>query len=597
MSKHVGTRLFTIIEQKSVPSLKTSPSIWEIQRRTFTLQPQLSSEVAQARHSRTARRRCYSADDSILLLDHNKSELSEASSVDAIARDQRFACEPTLPNNPPYQPPERVQTPKGLPRWPGETDHDQPVVGQVTTRTSRRDLLVQYLRSPAPPSRPKFSEVLRGERTAKFDRPVRTGTRFWRPPSSGHTTRRYEDLESHPFSFVPIAKPHGVQVTRRQQPAAVEEITTVPGSFPPIGTNQHIQSIQDSTMSQSDAPIRSLRALRYAGQHAVAVSAHRASAQASTRSAAVPLNIRTSPSFDRAPDLISPSPDMGTMRTVDLFESFPSPPTQQLARSQMQTAKRSSWSLFPSSDRYEGTMDDLPRPRKRQAPADSEESGAVNVAIRGESQARYRHSGTPIYDPDGVSLRSIDREYSNENEVGSSDLAMARSTSRRRTESQRAISNGALRFSTRLESPTRNTFSTSVPIQNVEYQSPLRRKSSETHQLCRHKLAKLRSLQKKYPNLVPATYDTTHLDGASSPISPPPPIVAQDYAFAGPSISTRARASIAPVQPLDRPPTTTTFVTAPNGATTFTTSPTIEPFGRSSTLASVQSASTMPGRA
>lgn len=43
---HTGTRLFTITEQKSVPTLKTMPSNWTFQRRIFPVQPHMSSESA-----------------------------------------------------------------------------------------------------------------------------------------------------------------------------------------------------------------------------------------------------------------------------------------------------------------------------------------------------------------------------------------------------------------------------------------------------------------------------------------------------------------------------------------------------------------------
>ncbi|KAF2164635.1 hypothetical protein M409DRAFT_25031 [Zasmidium cellare ATCC 36951] len=44
---HTGTRLFTITEQKSVPTLKTMPSNWTFQRRIVTAQPQMAWESAR----------------------------------------------------------------------------------------------------------------------------------------------------------------------------------------------------------------------------------------------------------------------------------------------------------------------------------------------------------------------------------------------------------------------------------------------------------------------------------------------------------------------------------------------------------------------
>lgn len=44
---HTGTRLFTITEQKSVPTLKIMPSNRTFQRRIFSAQPRISSESAR----------------------------------------------------------------------------------------------------------------------------------------------------------------------------------------------------------------------------------------------------------------------------------------------------------------------------------------------------------------------------------------------------------------------------------------------------------------------------------------------------------------------------------------------------------------------
>lgn len=579
--KHVGTKLFTIIEQRSVPSLEKLPSNREFQRRVFSLQPQVSTEIAQARHSRVPRRRCYSADDydPNVYRGSNKSDSSNATGLSGAQSPERQSTSPpTLPVEPPFRPPERMQTPTGLPRWPGEMDHDQFTVRQLTVRTSRRDLMREYLRRPT--SRPKLREVLRGERTTAFDRDVRTGSRFWRPPSSGHTSRRYEDLETHPFSFVPIANPRGTTSLPRGQPVTEDE-RHCPISGPSGGSDR---KVQDAANRQQLAVRDSLQALSCADQNAVPVSPRRASAQAGTRSAAVPSHVRVPPVVQRDPNETSQSFDTSTMRTVDLFESFPSPPG--LKRRRQQTPKRCSWSLFPTSGRRGSAEVRQARSPPSHDPAGSDESGGSNVAIRGESRARYRQSGTPIYDPDGASLRTVDREREHSNE--SDNSVAATFGPRLHSESQRAISNGALRFSSRSEVHISDTLLTQP--QNTENSDP---KMLKPHHLCKHKLAKLHRNKKKRP---PFTYDVTNLDGTSTPI-PPPRIVAQDYALGLPHLSTQARSSTAPVPHLDRPPTTTTFTTAPNGATTFTTSPTMGPFGHPTTLASAGTSLTMPGRA
>ncbi|CZT14854.1 uncharacterized protein RCC_12256 [Ramularia collo-cygni] len=594
-AKHVGTRLFTIMEQRSVPSLKTTPSRWELQRRVFSLQPKLSAETAQARHSRMSRRRCYSADDNIAHMSIRKSDTSIEPSSGAVSESQspsrHHASALALAVEPPFQPPRRMTTPTGLPRWPGEIDHDQLAVRQLTVRTSRRDLLLEYLRRP--PSRPKLKEVLRGERTTTFDRAVRTGSRFWRPPTSGQFTRRYEDLESHPFSFVPIADICGAA------PAPIES-TSTPYKLNatvhhPGGGLSH--TLQESANSAPSALANSLQALKSAGQNAVPLSARRASARAGMRSAAVPVHIRSTQPCESIQRQSSQSPDIGTTRTSELFESFPSPPEQKPNQQRAQPQKRSSWSLFPAPGRSKVSEQVQMKSRRQHAATNSNESETSNVAVRGESRARYRHSGTPIYDPDSVSLHSIDQAGESMAEGSRLDLDRSIDEPQRRTESQRAVSNGALRFSTRLGAIAQGSPVMCAQLQGTENRKAIFRNADEPRQLCKHKLTKLRSLQKKHPHLAPNAYDTTaYVDGTSTPV-PAPLISAQDYALVGPSISTQARASIAPVQHIDRLPTTTTFATAPNGATTFTTIPTSGPRGRSIALPSARTSLTMPGRA
>lgn len=597
-NKHVGTRLFTIIEQKSVPSLKTTPSRCDLQRRIFSLQPKLSSEVAQAHHSRVARRRCHSADDSVFHRRYNKSDVSHAASAEIVSEsqgsDRGYSSPSALPVQPPYPPPKRMQTPTGIPRWPGEPDHDQAAIQQLRVKTSRRSLLLQYLRRPL--SRPKLKEVMRGERTATFDRAVRTGTRFWRPPTSGHSTRRYEDLDSHPFSFVPVADVREPLPASRCQTTEDETVShnAEIGQLRASDNGEYPGKYPGSTNGQLSLVGESLRALRHASQNAVPVSSLRASVQSGARSAAIPAHIRTPSIVERVPIPTSRRPEIGTMRTAELFESFPSPPGLQQRPQRVQPRKRSSWSLFPASGGVEDIGQRPPDAQKRQALTNSDESTASNVAIRGESQARYRHSGVP-YDPERVSLRAFDQEREDPVEYGILGAGPTMIEPSHRTESERAILNGARRFSTRLDAPIPNPSIHSRP-QISENRDPAVTRRHEPRQLCKHRLAKLRSLQKKHPDLLSPTYDATHLDGTSTP-NPPSQTIAQDYAFTGPSISTQARASISPLQQVVRPPTTTTFVTAPNGATTYSTSSTMGPSERTIPLASVQTSKTMPGRA
>lgn len=534
------------------------------------------------------RRRCRSADETVLFPRHNTSDCHIAPPTEAVSESQspeRHHTHPSVaPAQPLHRPPERIQTPTGLPRWPGEIDHDQETVQQLTVRTSRRDLLREYLRRP--PSRPKLKEVLRGERTATLDKAVRTGTRFWRPPTSGHNTRRYDELASHPFSFVPIAESSGISPALDCRPTTEDQGVTCS----PVKSEQRVPNSPTSDIGES------LRALRSASLNAVPVSMRRASAQAGNRSAAIPARIRTSFNVEASPVQMSQNSDIDPSRTMDMLDRFPPPPAVAQGRQQSHSQKRSSWSLYPAVCRVEGADQQQSRPLRRKTPTSYEESEGSNNAIRGESQARYRLSGTPIYDTDRNSLTTLDRDREMVTECGALDTDAALIEPLRRSEVQRAISNGATRFSTRLDAPLPAIPTRSTPQHDVENQGPSGTYLHQPTQLCKHKLAKLRTYEKKHPSLVSISHYATQLDGASTP-TPQSPTSARDHALTTPSISTQARAAVSPAVHIDRPSTRTTFVTAPNGATTFTISPTTVPTERSPEFAGLPTSSTMPGRA
>lgn len=98
----------------------------------------------------------------------------------------------------------------------------------------------------------------------------------------------------------------------------------------------------------------SQRALSCASGCAVPVSPHRAESRRSLRSAAVPSYLQPPSVRGRSPAPSSSMPDMGTMRTDDLLQSFPPPPNQpdppQLRSSRSTPGKRPSWSLFPRAN-------------------------------------------------------------------------------------------------------------------------------------------------------------------------------------------------------------------------------------------------------
>ena len=113
--------------------------------------------------------------------------MTNASSTEQpLIRRVSFAARPVQP---PFPPPRRVKTPVGLPSWRGQA--------------------ITLVREPSPPhdasSRITFRQLrARGSRLFNhiFGIPIthpETQTRAWRPPTSGHATAKFAQLNAHPF--------------------------------------------------------------------------------------------------------------------------------------------------------------------------------------------------------------------------------------------------------------------------------------------------------------------------------------------------------------------------------------------------------------
>lgn len=199
VNKTNGTPLFTIAEQKSLNTLRTVPSNWTFQRRIVTYDPASNTAISMASNvagKDVPQRRCKSLDETAAqrtgLLDGSSRGLSSDNSTSQITASR--LAERCKPAKPPFSPPQRVRTPEGVPRWPGERDYSPPA-----QRASTRTALLKYLRQRGNGGL-RFKDVLRANGRNAEARPAVTGRRYWRPPISGHGTLRYDGLDNHPFA-------------------------------------------------------------------------------------------------------------------------------------------------------------------------------------------------------------------------------------------------------------------------------------------------------------------------------------------------------------------------------------------------------------
>ncbi|TKA34054.1 hypothetical protein B0A50_00034 [Salinomyces thailandicus] len=455
-----GTPLFTITEQNSLATLRTIPANTSFQRRVASWQALPSAPNTQLHKSsdpasgiKVAHRQCISLDEN---------------SIQPLSRSPRPP--PSAPIVPPYQPPHRMQTPQGIPRWPNDE-----LAAPRTPGTNG-----------APPEqgwrrwRHALSRAV--ARQAGASVAVPGGARRWRPPVSGHGTM---GLEGEGFGSAATLRESGTQGGQQRD---VE-----PRSRRPEGAG--------GTAMRSSF-IASRRALAGAGGQTVMVPPARAAKHVQftqqDRTASLPerQRLRSPP-----PYLPQAQVDFPTGRTAELLQHFPvppdrassgaAPPQRPTAAPVAEGARPQVWSLFPprpstpvgskasfsnlqawlsgrpQSPAQSSTTPTRRKLQKRTQPAPtanatltppsdepsplaslstaapalpplpfqprpeggllaehSPERTAISSqddddtcdrpAVRGEANARYRYSGTPIYELDAASLRSSDERAEQE---------------------------------------------------------------------------------------------------------------------------------------------------------------------------------------
>ena len=303
---------------------------------------------------------------------------------------------------------------------------------------------------------------------------TRVQPRPWRPPVSGHGTQRFADLGAHPFASAPLAElntrsagrlgDHPRRDEQASKPGASMSVTSTAAAAPRSVaqydhlTPQHERQEVYRFLSQSQ------RVLQAASGHPIPVSPQRVQTEVEAsnkcRSASMPKShFRQVPSLHpQQRGCLAPS---ATVRTVELLEQFPQPPSHNTGNLLPSASSRPlSLSSFPGRNRHSQNREADPMSdggkRSQQKPractiftADRALNGyilnddtmqeshpriasnesvirRVSVAeadnddeccelqdlpsVRGQSRTRYCHSGTPIYDNEAASLRSQDQQ-------------------------------------------------------------------------------------------------------------------------------------------------------------------------------------------
>lgn len=443
VNKPQGTPLFTIVEQKSLATLRSKASsvIFYVrpsrQNEPYKASSDAATEIDSGRGTKAA-----SADDALLF---TRSRPSAYDSGTESSTQHGHAEVPVVPHQPPFDPPSRIKTPEGLPRWPGD---DMPSSNgshrQILAKNRARALTLSALNDRA-----RLRSVVSGYFRRRSRMPQRNVVRRWRPPASGHSTVGFSH-SSHPFHNIPVppAPRSGQAIVERSLPRVPRE-TRAPN-------NRRLRTRSRSSSSSAGRalgaisgnaiPSNAARVLSASGPRSVPIP--EMFVQRGIRSMILPRERNTSRNLDQ-------SYPCDTMRTIDLIERFPRPPTnppslapgtcstfpQLFAPSPCKVRSVSflvhdGLTVGPSPaqaagcvaqtvdvDHDEGDVAPMNDSAIGLAPTDRQHSPIVqsercrsdvdwddSPPIRGEASSRYSLAGTPIYRSDAASVVSHDRE-------------------------------------------------------------------------------------------------------------------------------------------------------------------------------------------
>ncbi|KAI5196749.1 hypothetical protein E4T38_08330 [Aureobasidium subglaciale] len=380
-----GTPLSTIAEQKSLATLRAQISFASLTRR----------RPAHLGNTPSGKRKAASTDDTVRSKTRRRSsrDTELSSSLDV----PNTRSDPAHPLQPAFVPPHRVKTPEGIPRWP--VDNHTSFVRRISrTLDSARSmslgngtrLVLRTLRGE-----------LRSRRSVQLHR--------WRPPVSGHSTYRYDQPFEHPLNSVPIAEVI--------QPGENEQ-DELPSSSIPEPTLAVRQSLDRRCRSWSSSATSAQRALGAIDGNVIPINPASA---VRARSVPVPRRFRSTEAepTKRVTDgdivwpVQRPEPyPSDTLRTTELIENFPSPPTKRSAKTR---SKLQPFLPLPQGSMTTQLGDNMTRETEVDGASTIPRMNVGSVStppLRGE-QGRYTLSGMPIYRDDAASLRSHDRSKLN----------------------------------------------------------------------------------------------------------------------------------------------------------------------------------------
>ncbi|KAK7546367.1 hypothetical protein IWX46DRAFT_90397 [Phyllosticta citricarpa] len=187
-----ATPLTTIIEQKSLATLRSNKSLLATSRRSVpkrTDQENVSDEMAlQGPPNR--RLVSMTVDEATLRELHQIIDAQIPSHAkDMLASDcVNDVDDPARPGSPIHAPYERTSTPCGVPRWPGDLPTLSRTPDASRQRVSRARSVGYTLRDffRGPRAGDYATQADRHEQQGRTNRPHRTGRAYWAPPRSGH---------------------------------------------------------------------------------------------------------------------------------------------------------------------------------------------------------------------------------------------------------------------------------------------------------------------------------------------------------------------------------------------------------------------------
>lgn len=457
----------------------------------------------------------------------------------------------------------------GVSRWPADVPHPQrtlspAALARPTSIRNLRNAISRMLRG-RPSHESRLREMLHngmpndepsGTRQPLISQP---GRRVWRPPVSGQTGRTIGNPQQpDPFRNTQKTHPTTCNGAYNQRPPIPERRLMAPLPQAPCRDVTPVRSPQGVTTSTGDSNATmspSQRALSCASGYAVPVSPHRVASKRALRYAAVPSHLRPPSEHGQSPAPSSSVPDMGTMRTDDLLQSFPPPPSQidrpNLRPSRSVPGKRPSWSLFPraNGDREQAiALQPLPprtTPSANTCEHSHDDDALTQSVIRSfleETHGRFFTARTTLGNVHSGLLQADDRREEQQCTASANRLPPPATRALRapdQTDRDSARETVQPQFVTQPRADTAGQSCLAARAENAAVLTATPTTIVQGPQLCKHKLAKIQAARRPSPMLHVAGSAT--FDGSNaSPIMASDPI-AQDHAVFGP----RTRTSLA----------------------------------------------------